>query len=128
GRTPLHVSASNGHTNIVKLLLSRSDVDPNSKTNKGDTPLHYATSFGAKSVAKLFLNLDNFNPNIANNHGSTPLSIASEYGHIGIVEMLLATDNIDINSVDRCINDDGYTLLHMAALCGQEAVVTLLLE
>ncbi|RPA98288.1 ankyrin [Choiromyces venosus 120613-1] len=124
GRTPLHIAASNGHTNIVKLLLSWSDVDPISKTNKGDTPLHYATSFGAKSVAKLFLNLDNFNPNIANNYGSTPLSIASEYGHIGIVEMLLAMDNMDLNPVDG----DSDTPILAAALGGSEKVVQLLFD
>ncbi|RPA99255.1 ankyrin [Choiromyces venosus 120613-1] len=110
--------------NEMMLLLSQSNIDPISKTNKGDTPLHYATSFGAKSVAKLFLNLDNFNPNIANNHGSTPLSIASEYGHIGIVEMLLAMDNIDLNPVDG----DSDTPILAAALGGSEKVLQLLFD
>ncbi|RPA97032.1 ankyrin, partial [Choiromyces venosus 120613-1] len=85
-------------------LLSRSDVDPNSKTSRGNTPFLHASITGEGGTAKLFLNLDNFDPNIANNDGRTSLSFAAEFGHIGIVEMLLAMDNIDLNPVDEDSN------------------------
>ena len=42
GRTPLSWAAENGYKGIVRLLLEREDVDPNSSSKSGQTPLRVA--------------------------------------------------------------------------------------
>jgi ankyrin repeat protein len=38
-RTPLSLTAENGHEKVMKLLLTKNDVDLNSKNKNGRTPL-----------------------------------------------------------------------------------------
>ena len=57
GQTPLSWAAENGHEAVVKLLLARDGVDPESKDNSGRTPLSWAAEKGHEAVVKL-LHLD----------------------------------------------------------------------
>lgn len=43
GYTPMHAAASYGHTNLLKLLVSKGG-DINIQDNEGDTPLHHVES------------------------------------------------------------------------------------
>jgi len=53
GQTPLSWAARNGHEGIVKLLLGRGDVNPNSSSKSGRTPLSWATKTGHEGIVKL---------------------------------------------------------------------------
>ncbi|OCL00832.1 uncharacterized protein K441DRAFT_532952, partial [Cenococcum geophilum 1.58] len=57
-------AASNRDTAAVKLLLSKKDIEPNSRDTKyGRTPLLLALEMGHKAVVKLLLATNSANPN-----------------------------------------------------------------
>ena len=52
-RTPLSYAAEEGHEAVVKLLLARHGLDPNSKSSRGRTPLWYAVKERHETVVEL---------------------------------------------------------------------------
>jgi ankyrin repeat protein len=52
GRTLLHISALQGHREVVEILLDKK-TDPNAKDDGGKTPFYYAARYGHKTVADL---------------------------------------------------------------------------
>jgi ankyrin repeat protein len=56
GETPLHLSAENGHFDIVKLFLDDGRINAMDINQYCVTGLHYAAMGGYKNVIKLVLN------------------------------------------------------------------------
>ena len=73
GNTPLVWAASNGHEGVVKILLGRSDVNPDKPGRFGQTPLLRAASNGHGGVVKILLERDDVNPNELDRYVYTPL-------------------------------------------------------
>ncbi len=130
--TALHCAASNGHKEVVKLLLEKgADIDTEDESNY--TPLHSAAHNGYPEVVKLLLQKGvSINSRVEGNEeedeeeeGCTALHLAAELGRIEVVELLLQ-EGADVNA----INDYHQTALHLAAesSCEQEEIVRLLLE
>ena len=71
GRTPLHLSAQNGHTDVVRLLLAHPDTDPNIKSNSGRCPLGEAISAGHPDTYREFLSHPRVNFNVVQANGYT---------------------------------------------------------
>ncbi|XP_044511192.1 ribulose bisphosphate carboxylase/oxygenase activase, chloroplastic-like [Mangifera indica] len=111
--TPLHLSAGNNKTEIVKFLLEwKGDdkVDLEAKNMYGETPLHVAAKNGSNEAAKLLLSHGAL-VEAKTKYGVTPLMLsvlhsirAEDYS---IVETLIehkadcdATDDEDMNPVD----------------------------
>ena len=138
-----------GHENVVKLMLGKSDVSINStiKTVLGnallpirseygawldtirdyhysDTPLITAAGRGHDKVVELLLGKEGILVNRANEHGWTPLSLAASNGHDKVVKLLLEMEDIDVN----CVANNSWTPLIFAAKNGHDKVVKLLLE
>src|SRR3984957_15262233 len=124
GRSPLSISAENGHEAVMKLLLAQDDVDVNSKDRRfGRTPLSLAAGKGHEAVGKLFLARDDVDADSKDSKGQTPLSLAAENGREAVVKLFLARDDVDADSK----GSTGRTPLSGGAENGHEAVVKLLL-
>ncbi|QIV94304.1 ankyrin repeat domain-containing protein [Allofrancisella frigidaquae] len=96
----LYISCENGHTEIVKLLLAKANLDINRPISTGSTPLYISCENGHTEIVKLLL-AKNAVINKPIDGGYTPLFIACNKGHIEIVKLLLSQVSLakDNNSV-----------------------------
>jgi ankyrin repeat protein len=125
GRTPLLISAAEGHEAVVSLLLVESNVHLNPKDKyNGRTPLFWAVVNRHEGVVKVLLARDGVNPNYKNIDGQTPLSWAANEGCEAVTKLLLGKDGVHLNSKDRYT---GRTPLSRAVVNGDEVVTKLLL-
>ncbi|CUS07829.1 unnamed protein product [Tuber aestivum] len=148
---PLDVAASNGHAEIVRMLLGLHYIDVNkhwplySAVNAkaeevvklllddkridanqgpgGDTPLGLATRGRCEPMIRLLLGRKDVLVNISASNGETPLCALASEGNASLVQLLLDHPGIDVNLVD-C---HGYTPLIAATTRGKLEVVKLLL-
>jgi ankyrin repeat protein len=72
GRTPLHVSAWQGHVDMVALLLTIGSADVNATDNENRTALHSASWQGHASIVRLLLE-HGARPDHTCNQGATAL-------------------------------------------------------
>ena len=122
--TPLAWAAQNGHESVSKILLKRSDIDPDKEGRFNQTPLYLAARNGHARVVKILLERDEVNPDNVEEYGRTPLYTAAETGHVGVVKMLLERSEVDPDKPEN----DGQTPLWGAAWNGHAEVVKMLLE
>ena len=128
----LRYAAENGHTEVVRLLLSLKDKDDNllDPTVDNNYPLKWATIYGHTEIVKLLLSLKDkdgnpvIDPRVNEN---MTLINAAEFGHIKLVRFLLSLEDKDgkpmINhSTDRNI------ALKLAAEKGHVKIVELFLS
>lgn len=87
GFTPLHVAASSGQVETVKLLLE-SGADLNARGLRGETPLLLAAGAGQAQVVEALL-VAGADSNIATKEGRTPLHRAAMEGNLEAVKALL---------------------------------------
>ena len=78
-RTPLHLAAIRGHTNIVRAIIEcphKPPVDKNVKDFDENTPLHYASEYGHFECIIYLVKEAGADPFIKNKFGYTPSDIA----------------------------------------------------
>jgi ankyrin repeat protein len=122
GWTPLLRAVNLKYIDIVKMLLARG-ADPNSPTNKeegnGKTALHMTAEGGELELCKVLIEagakLDAIDLS-----QQTPIELAARKGHYSVVKLLVAS-GCDVDTVY------GGTLLHLAALTGNQEMVQLLM-
>ncbi|GAB1267159.1 hypothetical protein NBRC116493_04120 [Aurantivibrio infirmus] len=85
--TALNAAASNGHKDVVKMLLE-GNIDVDKTGANGNTPLYSAAENGHKAIVKMLLD-EGADPNVSNASGLTPLYSASKNGHSDIVKLLI---------------------------------------
>ena len=129
--TPLHYAAWFGHLSVVKMLVSQPNVNVNA-CNIHDTgsPLQLASREGRTDVIKVMI--DNLNDKtnfdskgLQSQAALTSFSHACKNGYQELaISLLTDLDCLSPLSAD----DDGNTLLHIAAIHGQGRCVTLLLN
>ena len=69
--------ATKGYSNILKFLLDKKEISPNTKDGKGRTPLHTASMKGKDKIIRLLLT-KGANPDITDNNNLTALEIVPE--------------------------------------------------
>ena len=121
GQTPLSWASSNGHKEIVQLLLDRG-AETDAKDNDGQSPLWNAASNGNKEIVQLLLD-GGAEIDAKNEYGQSPLWNAACKGHKEIVQLLLDRGA----EIDAKYND-GQLLLWWAAWNGHKEIVQLLLD
>ncbi|KAJ7584525.1 ankyrin repeat-containing domain protein [Mycena floridula] len=110
--------------NIVKTLLTRTDIDPNARNKDSVTPLLYAVGMGDFDLVKLLLQRTDIDSIASDVDQRTPLSYAAEHGHIDIIKLLLQQQSVDPFAGDK----DQRTPLSYAADKGHINVVELFLQ
>ncbi|MFP3033744.1 MAG: ankyrin repeat domain-containing protein [Wolbachia sp.] len=127
GKTPLHLAAKTGRSEIAKLLMdNRADI--NATDTSSWAPLHKTAgknnaTEGQLNVAKLLIS-KHANINAKNDKGYTPLHLAAKKGNLNIAEFLVNTNGIDIEARSRI----GNTPLHIAAKSNKLEVVKFLTD
>jgi ankyrin repeat protein len=86
-RTPLHMAASRGNVEIVKMLIDAGS-DANVQSNIGYTPLHVAASWGRLEIAKMLIDAGAY-VDVQDKSGWTPLHVAASLGRVEIAQMLI---------------------------------------
>ncbi|TFK24828.1 ankyrin [Coprinopsis marcescibilis] len=124
GSTALALAATQGHEEIVKLLLGRDEIAVNAVDQEGMTALMRASSAGEEGIVRALLGVPGIDANTADLEGWTCTMYAACGGHTGVVKALLDVDGIDLGSVSSA----GWTALMCAAYFGCEGVVETLVE
>ncbi|KAF8455170.1 hypothetical protein BGX38DRAFT_1140660 [Terfezia claveryi] len=124
GRTALHYAVESGAEDIVELLLSREDVNPNLRDSlgAGETPLMIAVHGQKMGIARLLLARKDLDVNV-NAGWRTPLIEAVFWRNSEMVRALLGRGDVDVN-----IGTTVGTPLRVARSGGDQRVVRLLEE
>ena len=126
GDSHLHVSAEQGHDDVVAFILTQKFLDVNKVNNlgRGDTALINAARNGREGAVRLLLSRCDVNVNAKGKNGCPALIWAAMNGREKVVELLLARKEIMVNAVDN----GGFTALIAAARTNRERIVKVLLE
>jgi len=119
---PLVEAAAEGHEEVVRWLLSRSDIDVNQIDGYGYTAVGKAANRGQEAVLEALLN----HPGVSVNAGNPPLCQAVLSGHTKIVKRLLSCEGIDVTAVDTSVRAG--TAFSIACQRGEKEIVELLLD
>jgi hypothetical protein len=99
GELPLHIAASSGAMESVKLLISLGANVNAKEPQSGATPLHMACMMGHKDVVEFLIN-NKADVNAKSAIGTTPLHIAAYQGYEDVVAVLMA-HGADTNAKTR---------------------------
>ncbi len=115
GWAPLHVAASEGHTNIIEILLEYGAL-ADSRTKNFRTPLHIACVRGHFGVIQTLL-MAGADADAKDINGNTPTHFTAEYGHKECLRFLLTR-----HPTLFAKNSEGKSSIDLA--CNQEILQT----
>ncbi|CAN6451172.1 unnamed protein product [Victoria cruziana] len=143
GRTPLHLSATHGNVDALRLCISwGGDVDRVDRN--GWTPLHCAAAEGHLEAVNFLLAVCNTKYAVTRD-GKTPHMLAMESGHHHLMDVLCLGDKLhraagqdgNVHGVKQYMaqgasvdsrDQNGWTPLHRAAFKGRIDVVQFLID
>ncbi|XP_062711316.1 uncharacterized protein LOC115254290 [Aedes albopictus] len=130
GNTPLLLAAKNREWEIVKMLIdkdSKYSADYKIANNDGQTLIHLAAKRGNMEIVQMLK--DGYAPDInaQDNNGNTSLLLAAKFRKWEMVKILIDKDYK--NSANyKIANNNGLTLIHLAAEKGNKKIVQMLID
>ncbi|CAL4119884.1 unnamed protein product, partial [Meganyctiphanes norvegica] len=124
GRTALHCAIENGHSPIIKLLLSHPSLDLAVRNKAGVTPFAAAMSQKNNKAAQAILDREPKAAEQYDHKGHNFLHVAIQKKDMESVLFLLSI-HVDMHS--RTQDENSLTPLHLATLSGYEMIVRNLL-
>ena len=122
--TAAHLAAREGHTKILKTLMTAPGIDLTIKNREERTPLHIAAIYNRKWAAKALLERHVKLLGLRDKYGRTAFIIAAEKGHLEVLQVLKGFGQ-DMNETTI---KQGWTALHLAAENGKVDAVKWLTE
>lgn len=122
--TAAHLAAREGHTKILKTLLTAPGIELTIKNREGRTPLHIAVIHNRKWAVRLLLERQARLLSLRDKYDRTAFIMAAERGHIEVLKILKDYGQ-DMNEVTL---KQGWTALHLAAENGNDIAVKWLVE
>jgi len=122
GCTALFYAVTLGHCRDAEVLL-KAGAQPNRRDNRGRTPAHCAAAKGMLTSLKS-LQAQGADLWLANGRGDYPLHEAVQSGNRDLIVWLLKQRPDSVNS----FNQDGRTLLHLAALNNQIEICKVIMD
>lgn len=124
GRTPLSWAASDGHNDMISLLIDKYGADPLIKAGGGIAPLNFAASRGHESVVTDLIDAYGVGLESPSNAGRTALADAAISGHEGVVRALIQR-GANFNAIEEI---GLKTPLMFAVLASSESTVETLIK
>ncbi len=128
GRFLLHISAANGHLNIVKYFIEDRKFNAATESMNKETPLHLSALNGHLHIVKYLVSTQLMDPTSLDNNDCSPLHNACRSGSLDVVKYLMSEiqrhQPLDVN--EKAI--DGITPIHFAAESGNPNLIQFLLK
>jgi ankyrin repeat protein len=130
GMTALHAAVEAGEEEVVRYLLTVRGIRLGEKAKGGINSLHFAAKAGHLQIFDMLLRTGKVNIEVQGRTPwpprsvRTPIMCAVEMGHSAIVRLLLMEPHVKVDTQD----ENGNTILHMAAAHGDEAMLKMILS
>jgi ankyrin repeat protein len=122
GCTPIHSAAYGGFLPLVRKLVEDYGANPSARSKDGSTPMHAAVVNNSTEVLKYLSKITDVN--VLDNDGRRPVRLAAADGYFVALRCLF-----EDCGADRFVADDqGWTLLHVAAAKGHLEVTKYLVQ
>ena len=93
-RTPLYLAAAEGNFDVINVLMTRRDLDPNIPNHYQRTPLHEAALHGHQNILRALTGIRGINLNARDRDGFTALQLARRAGNQEAARFLLQLPGI----------------------------------
>jgi len=133
GWTALHLAIVNGRVDIMQLLLDVRDMHVNALDDQGQTIMHIAAGTGQVGIINFLLTNQRVRVDRFDHDGWTALHYAAaartpeDHDPVETIRLLLDDSRLNQLNLVTAIDRNGRTILHFAAMVGNEETVRVFL-